>query len=151
MQVSITSKPLMPWQELQNYQQQQTALYGQVGATTIFIGTMRDINEDVAVTQMELEHYPGMTEACLKQLVQQAVDKWHLLDVLIVHRVGLLKPNDPIVLVAVWSAHRAEAYAANRFLMEELKARAPLWKKETLSNQQTRWVEQNTPGHHDAD
>lgn len=150
MHVSITSSPLAPWQELQNYQQQM-GLHGQTGATTIFIGTMRDINENDAVVQMELEHYPGMTEAYLRDLAQLAINKWQLLDVLIIHRVGILNPGDPIVLVAVWSAHRAEAYAANRFLMEELKAHAPLWKKETLSNQQTRWVEQNTPGHHDAD
>jgi molybdopterin synthase catalytic subunit len=151
MHVCITSTALDPWRELQNYQQQQRYLHGKVGATTIFIGTMRDMNEHDAVVQMELEHYPGMTESYLSQLAQQAISQWQLLDVLILHRVGLIKPNDPIVLVAVWSAHRAQAYEANRYLMEELKARAPLWKKETLTNQQTRWVEKNSPGHYDAD
>jgi len=151
MHVCITSTALDPWRELQNYQQQQRHLHGKVGATTIFIGTMRDMNEHDAVVQMELEHYPGMTESYLSQLAQQAISQWQLLDVLIMHRVGLIKPNDPIVLVAVWSAHRAQAYEANRYLMEELKARAPLWKKETLTNQQTRWVEKNSPGHYDAD
>lgn len=150
MHVTITAGDFDPWQVLQNYQQQQLRWHGKVGATAVFIGTMRDLNEDAAVVQMELEHYPGMTEAYLTQLAQQAQRQWQLLDVLILHRVGLIKPHDPIVLVAVWSAHRAQAYEANRFLLEELKARAPFWKKETLSNQQTRWVEKNTPGTADA-
>lgn len=146
MLIQLVHHPFDPWQVIQSHQQTQTELHGQIGATAIFIGTMRDLNDDDTVTQMELEYYPGMTEQYLHQLVQRAQSQWVLLDVVIVHRVGIIKPSDPIVLVAVWSAHRKDAYAANRYLMEELKSHAPLWKKETLANQQTRWVEKNTPG-----
>lgn len=145
MLVRVITAPLEPLREVQDYQQQHPR-HGQVGATSIFIGTMRDSNENDQVVQMELEHYPGMTEGHLNQLVQQAITQWQLLDVLLIHRVGVIKPDEPIVVVAVWSAHRAAAYEANRFLMEELKARAPFWKKETLADNTVRWVEKNTPG-----
>jgi len=94
---------------------------------------------------MHLEHYPGMTEAHLGQIAEAAMQRWEIQDVLLVHRTGEVAPNDPIVLVAVWSAHRAAAYEANRFIMEDLKSRAPFWKKETLEAGD-RWVESNTPG-----
>lgn len=146
MLIQLLHQPFDPWQILQAHQHAQSTLSGQIGATAVFIGTMRDINEADTVIQMELEHYPGMTENYLQQLVQQAQSQWALHDVIIIHRVGVIKPAEPIVLVAVWSAHRNDAYAANRFLMEELKSHAPFWKKETLANQHTRWVEKNTPG-----
>jgi len=92
---------------------------------------------------MLLEHYPGMTENYLQKISEEAASKWDILDSLIVHRVGEMHPNDPIVLVAVWSAHRAAAFDASRYLMEELKSRAPFWKKESLSDK-TRWVDKNT-------
>jgi molybdopterin synthase catalytic subunit len=92
-----------------------------------------------------LEHYPGMTEACLENISREAARRWNLIDVLIVHRVGELRPGEPIVLVAVWSAHRKAAFEASRYVMEELKSRAPLWKKEQLAGG-SRWVEKNTPG-----
>lgn len=119
---------------------------GQYGATAVFVGTMRDFNEGDDVKGMELEHYPGMTENYLKTLSQEASKRWSIIDSLIIHRVGELQPNDPIVLVAVWSAHRKDAFEASRYLMEELKSRAPFWKKEFLADGH-RWVEQNTPGH----
>jgi molybdopterin synthase catalytic subunit len=106
---------------------------------------MRDLNEGDEVTAMTLEHYPGMTEKHLEKILQQAEQQWPLMDSLIIHRVGEVLPDDTIVLVAVWSAHRASAYDANRFIMEELKSSAPFWKKETLVDG-TRWVEKNTPG-----
>ena len=115
------------------------------GATTVFVGTMRDMNEGDHVLSMTLEHYPGMTEKHLDDIAQQAKTQWELLDILIIHRTGRIYPNEPIVLVAVWSAHRAAAYEANRFIMEYLKSQAPFWKKEELQ-QGSRWVEQNTPG-----
>ena len=115
------------------------------GATTIFIGTMRDFNEGDSVQSMFLEHYPGMTESSLERIMQQAADQWHLNDLCIAHRVGTVYPGDPIVCVAVWSAHRKEAYEANRMIMEELKSTAPFWKKEQLKDQQ-RWVQCNTKG-----
>lgn len=146
MQIRISNTALDPYRELQEYQAAQPHLVGKYGATTVFVGSMREMNQDDAVVRMQLEHYPGMTEQYLQDIAQRAIDKWGLLDVLIVHRVGEITPDDPIVLVAVWSAHRAAAYEANRFLMEELKSHAPFWKKETLVNKQTRWVEKNTPG-----
>ena len=85
-----------------------------------------------------------MTEKYLNKISEEAAKKWDIIDSLIVHRVGEMLPNDPIVLVAVWSAHRAAAFDASRYLMEELKSRAPFWKKESLSAEKNRWVDKNT-------
>jgi len=125
--------------------QQQMAQQGKFGATSVFVGTMRDFNDGDDVQGMVLEHYPGMTEKHLSSISLQAAERWQILDSLIIHRVGQVVPGDTIVLVAVWAAHRAAAYEANRYLMEELKSKAPFWKKEQLS-QGERWVEKNTPG-----
>jgi molybdopterin synthase catalytic subunit len=103
---------------------------------------MRDFNEGDGVSGMLLEHYPGMTDSHLSKISQEAIDRWDILDTLILHRVGVIMPNDPIVLVAAWSAHRVEAFEAARFLIEELKSRAPFWKKEQLDNGE-RWVAKN--------
>ena len=146
MRVEIVEQSFDPWQQLQAYQAQQLPA-GQYGATAVFVGTMRDFNEGDAVTGMTLEHYPGMTESYLEQISQQAAQQWSLLDSLIIHRVGPLAPNEPIVLVTVWSAHRKDAFEASRWLMEELKSRAPFWKKETLEDGEGRWVENNTDGY----
>lgn len=145
MKIELRAQPFEPWQELDTYQAHATALHGQYGATAIFVGTMRDFNDDAAVSAMTLEHYPGMTERHLQRIVATAMREWSLLDVLVVHRVGALRPNDPIVLVAVWSAHRAEAFAACRCIMEELKTHAPFWKREDTATG-LHWVEHNTPG-----
>ena len=118
---------------------------GAFGATATFVGTMRDVNEGDGVTAMTLEHYPGMTERELEAVVADARERWDVIDALIVHRVGDILPGEPIVLTAVWSAHRGAAFDACRFLMEALKSRAPFWKKETLADGSTRWVERNTP------
>ena len=144
MKVSIAPQAFDPWTTLADYQRGRD-IDGRYGATAVFVGTMRDVNQGDAVRAMTLEHYPGMTEQYLERISRQACERWDLLDVLIVHRVGELAPNDPIVLVAVWSAHRAAAFDGARFLMEELKSRAPFWKKETL-DRGSRWVEHNTPG-----
>ncbi len=144
MTVSVRNEPFDPWVELQAYQDALN-LGGRFGATSVFVGTMRDLNEGDRVQAMTLEHYPGMTEKYLGDLRVQALERWDILDALIIHRVGELLPDDPIVLVVVWSAHRAAAFEACRFLMEELKARAPFWKKERLEEGE-RWVEKNTPG-----
>lgn len=127
-----------PLQELNDYQNQHLRP-GSYGASTNFIGTMRDFNADSEVTQMTLEHYPAMTQKFLDQLCQHALSEWSLVDCLIIHRFGEIKPGDPIVLTAIWSAHREEAFAACRYLIEELKAHAPFWKKETI-NDGDRWV-----------
>ncbi|MCW8825094.1 MAG: molybdenum cofactor biosynthesis protein MoaE [Gammaproteobacteria bacterium] len=149
MKIEVSDNPLNPWEELQRYEQAQIGALnsGKVGAVATFVGTMRDFNEGDGVTGMELEHYPGMTENHLQQLAEEATDKWGLLDALIIHRVGRLLPNDPIVLVAVWSSHRKESFEACRWLMEALKSKAPFWKKEILESGDSRWVEKNTAGY----
>ena len=120
---------------------------GKYGATSVFVGTMRDFNQDDDVQGMSLEHYPGMTEQQLGKIVAEAEAQWQILDTLVVHRVGNILPEQPIVLVAVWSSHRGDAFDASRFIMEALKSRAPFWKKEWLVNGQQRWVEKNTDGY----
>jgi molybdopterin synthase catalytic subunit len=104
---------------------------------------MRNLNEGEVVRSMTLEHYPGMTEKYLEKVSTEAAGRWAILDSLVVHRVGGLQPDDPIVVVAVWSAHRASAFDACRFIIDELKTRAPFWKQETTAHGQ-RWVEKNT-------
>ena len=111
-----------------------------VGAVAAFIGTVRDVNESAQVATMTLEHYPGMTEKALTAIVASAKSRWDIADALVIHRVGALKPADQIVLVGVTSAHRSEAFAACEFIVDYLKTRAPLWKKEETSLG-TRWVE----------
>lgn len=145
MRIEIRDTPFDPWQELQRHQENLSELRGKYGATASFVGTMRDHNEGDTVRGMILEHYPGMTERHLRHIVADAQKRWELLDVLIIHRIGELYPHDPIVLVAVWSTHRAAAFDACRFIMEDLKSRAPFWKKEILTEGQ-RWVERNTAG-----
>jgi len=142
MLIEIKDSPFEPYQRLLDYQSEAN-FSGKYGATAVFVGSMREFNQGDDVTAMSLEHYPGMTEKYLQKISEEAAEKWNILDSLIVHRVGEMLPNDPIVLVAVWSAHRAEAFDASRYLMEELKSRAPFWKKESLA-EQTRWVEKNT-------
>ena len=106
MQVELRETPFDPLAELARYQADRQAMQGQYGATAIFIGTLRDYNEQRSVTGMTLEHYPGMTERYLQRIVAAAMSQWQVLDALLIHRFGALQPNDPIVLVAVWSAHR---------------------------------------------
>lgn len=147
MKIEVRSTPFAPWEVLQTYEREVLGgAAGRYGATAVFVGTMRDFNEGDSVRGMTLEHYPGMTERQLEKLAADAVERWSLDDVLVVHRVGDLDPADPIVLVAVWSAHRKEAFEACRHLMEELKSTVPFWKKERLV-EGSRWVEKNRPGY----
>jgi molybdopterin synthase catalytic subunit len=111
-----------------------------VGAVATFIGTVRDMNDGAGVAEMELEHYPGMTEKALEDIVAQAKARWNIFDALVIHRVGPLKPLEQIVLVAVTSAHRGESFAACEFIMDFLKTQAPFWKKEQTP-QGARWVD----------
>jgi molybdopterin synthase catalytic subunit len=101
-----------------------------VGALASFLGLVRDLNDGASVREMTLEHYPGMTEKALEEIVTEAKDRWDIYDALVIHRVGPLKPCDQIVLVAVTSAHRGEAFVACEFIMDYLKTRAPFWKRE---------------------
>lgn len=111
-----------------------------IGAVVSFVGVVRDLNEGVNVQAMELEHYPGMTEKALQEIAAQATSRWQLKECLVIHRVGLLKPLDQIVLVAVATEHRGEAFAACEFMMDYLKTQAPFWKKENTSEGE-RWVD----------
>lgn len=102
-----------------------------VGAVASFVGLVRDLNEGGSVTRLTLEHYPAMTEKSLREIVDEAIGRWNLLDVTVIHRVGSLQPLDRIVFVGTASMHRGEAFAACEFIMDYLKTRAPFWKKET--------------------
>lgn len=112
-----------------------------VGASTIFVGKVRDMNLGDNVSGLFLEHYPAMTEKALNEIVAEARQRWELERVAVIHRVGQLYTGDEIVLVGVSSAHRGNAYAANEFIMDYLKTKAPFWKRETTT-QGERWVEE---------
>ena len=144
MTIQLREMGFDPCVELAAYQDGLVGRRGQYGAVISFVGTMRDFNDDRLVQAMTLEHYPGMTEKHLREICAEAERQWDILDTLILHRVGEVRPGDPIVLVAVWSAHRAAAFEACRYLIEELKTRAPFWKNERL-HETSRWVEHNTP------
>jgi molybdopterin synthase catalytic subunit len=120
-----------------------------VGALASFTGLVRASNDGSAVTAMTLEHYPGMTERALEDICREAHGRWDLIDTLVIHRVGPLKPGDRIVLVGVTSAHRGEAFAACEFIMDYLKTRAPFWKREDTP-QGSRWVEARESDEHAA-
>ncbi len=108
-----------------------------IGAVVSFIGLVRDLNDGDTVSQLTLEHYPGMTEKSLAVIIQQAKSRWNIMDALIVHRVGTLQPSDQIVLVIVTSAHRGDAFSACEFVMDYLKTEAPFWKKEATQRVST--------------
>lgn len=111
-----------------------------VGAVCTFIGTVRDRNDGDAVSTLELEHYPGMTEQAIQKMMSEAEKRFDIISARVIHRVGLLNPLDQIVLVAVTSAHRGESFQACEFLMDYLKTQAPFWKKEATPNGH-RWVD----------
>ncbi len=111
-----------------------------VGAVASFIGTVRDVNDAATVERMTLEHYPGMTEKALAAIVDEARARFDIIDALVIHRIGELRPTDQIVLVAVTSGHRGDAFDACRFIMDYLKTRAPFWKKEVTASG-ARWVD----------
>jgi molybdopterin synthase catalytic subunit len=111
-----------------------------IGAVVSFVGTVRDMNDGASVAEMELEHYPGMTEQSIDTIIDQARARWPLFGALVIHRVGPLKPLDQIVLVACSAAHRGEAFAACEFIIDYLKTEAPFWKKEQTPDG-ARWVD----------
>ncbi len=147
MRIEIFDAQFDPWIELSRYQ--QSLPQGKFGATCAFVGSMRDFNEDSSVSAMDLEHYAGMTEQHLEEICRQAIDDYALDDALVIHRIGKILPGNPIVLVAVWSAHRAEAIGGCETIVEYLKSKAPFWKKEALTDGSSRWVEHNTAGRSD--
>jgi molybdopterin synthase catalytic subunit len=111
-----------------------------IGAVASFVGVARDRNDGRAVATMTLEHYPGMTERAIEAIVAQAKARWQVFEILVIHRIGMLKPLDQIVLVVVTSSHRGDAFAACEFVMDYLKTEAPFWKKE-VTPEGDRWVD----------
>ncbi len=152
MQVKIVEHAFDPWRSLSEYKPRESfressreLRRGEFGAVSVFVGTMRDFNQGDEIKTMHLEHYPEMTRTHIESTVERAAAEHAISDALVIHRVGKVLPGEAIVLVAAWAAHRRAAYAANRCIMEDLKSRAPFWKRESLSDG-TRWVEENTPG-----
>jgi len=139
VKIRLLEQAFDPWQEITAHQSEQTALRGKFGATAVFVGTLRDFNQGNEVRAMQLEHYAPMTQKHLERVIEEASARWPIEDVLVIHRYGELSPNDPIVCVAVWAAHRDAAFGACRHVIDELKTRAPFWKQE-LTPQGRRWV-----------
>jgi len=139
--VHLQESALDPWEWVQRHQAEHTAIQGKFGATSVFVGTMRDFNQGQQVEAMTLEHYPAMTQKQLETICDEARQQWQVLELLVVHRYGAIKPNDPIVLVAVWSGHREHAFKACRYVIDALKTRAPFWKQEQTADGR-HWVEQ---------
>ena len=140
MNIEIINEEFDPWQKLVDYKKSQLSEKNNIGACSVFLGTMRDINSGDTIKSMELQHYPDMTEKYLEKIVESATNKFKIIDSIIFHRVGLVNPSDPIVLVASWSEHRENAFEATRQIMESLKNEAPFWKKES-TDKGFRWVE----------
>jgi molybdopterin synthase catalytic subunit len=111
-----------------------------IGAVASFVGVARDRNDGAAVSTLALEHYPGMTEKAIEAIVEQAKARWQVFEILVIHRIGVLRPLDQIVLVVVSSSHRGDAFAACEFVMDYLKTEAPFWKKESTPAGE-RWVD----------
>ena len=131
MKIEIITEQFDPWQLLVDYKKNQLQNDSKIGASSIFLGTMRDFNDDEDIKSMELEHYPGMTEASMQKILDKATIRWPIDDVVVVHRIGKLLPSDQIVLVIVASEHRSAAFDAGEFIMDFLKPQAVFWKKET--------------------
>ena len=139
--ISIRETAFDPYAELLRFQAEHLRqAAGKYGATSVFVGTMRDFNEGETVAGLWLEHYPGMTEKSIAAIIERARQRFGIAAARVIHRVGLLQPLDQIVLVAVTSAHRGASFAACEFIMDYLKSEAPFWKKE-LTPQGTRWVD----------
>ena len=142
MKVVVQAEAFDPYKEVSTYEKQYLP-FGEHGGVVNFVGTMRDFNDGHNVSSMFLEYYPGMTERHIEAVCKEAAEKWDVIDALVLHRHGEMSVGDPIVLVAVWSAHRAHAFDACRYIINFLKERAPFWKRETTA-QGRRWVEHNT-------
>lgn len=133
-------------EELRLLRQQTKGL----GAIVNFVGVVRDVNEQQQVAIMELEHYPGMTEKCIAEMTADALERWQLDGITVIHRVGKLSPGEQIVLVAVSAKHRGDAFSGCEFIIDNLKTRAPFWKKE-LTSEGERWVGARSSDHASAE
>jgi molybdopterin synthase catalytic subunit len=134
--VRVQTEPLDPHREVDLLR----AGNPEIGAVVSFVGLVRDINESVRIQRLFLEHYPGMTEKVLQKIAEEAVGRWNLAGCRVVHRVGEMRPTDPIVVVAVAGRHRHEAFQSCEYVIDYLKTQAPFWKKET-TDQGERWVD----------
>lgn len=134
--IRIQTEPFDPGVEIERAR----SLNRGAGAVACFVGMVRDHNEGALVTGLTLEHYPGMTEKAIAEIVDEAKGRWDILESIVIHRIGPLRPTDSIVLVIVASAHRRDAFDACAFIMDYLKTRAPFWKKERTASGD-RWVE----------
>lgn len=143
MKVFVTKDALDPYKEVLDYERNDLPA-GKHGGVVTFVGTMRDFNDGQDVRAMNLDHYPGMTERHIERVCQEAMDEWDIMDCLVGHRVGEMVPTDPIVLVAVWSAHRKDAFDACRYIINYLKESAPFWKCEVTNEGKKHWVEKNS-------
>jgi len=139
-----------PYAELARFRASCGAGAAALGGEAVFIGTMRNHNEGDRVVAMELEHYPEMTRRYLQRIADEARERFGAAEVFALHRVGRVVPGETIVVVAALAAHRGPALGACSYLIEQLKLRAPFWKKETLADGSTRWVDRNTPRTPDA-
>ncbi len=142
MKVVVQEEAFDPYKDTMEFQ--DTLPSGKHGGVVTFVGTMRDFNEGEDVASMYLDYYPVMTEKHIQDVCAEAAERWEIIDSLVVHRYGELLPNDPIVLVAVWSSHRSNAFDACRFIINYLKERAPFWKCETSPTGEKRWIEHNS-------
>lgn len=137
IEVRVQEVPLDPYPEMAAVSADDPG----VGGVVSFVGLMRDMNQGDRVAAMTLEHYPGMTEKALRKIVDEAVERWRPIAIRVVHRVGEIRPQDPIVLVCVASAHRGDAFRACEFIIDYLKTRAPFWKREQTEGGDARWVD----------
>ena len=135
MTVRVQSSPFDHGEEINQFSKK----VGNAGAIVTFSGIVRN-SENGDLVSMDIEHYPGMTEKALGEIAKQAVERWNLENVLVIHRYGSLKPNEPIMMVATAARHRLAAFEAAEFLMDYLKSRAPFWKKEITAGDAT-WVD----------
>tara|TARA_R110002020_G_scaffold104547_40_gene244612 strand:+ start:1036 stop:1491 length:456 start_codon:yes stop_codon:yes gene_type:complete len=135
VQIRVQAERFDPGEEVNTF----SASLDGAGAMVSFTGIVRN-RPDGALEAMEIEHYPGMTEAALEQIASEAMERWVLSDALVVHRFGVLKVGEPIMMVATAARHRADAFASAEFLMDYLKSRAPFWKKEYVATGEA-WVE----------
>lgn len=133
MRIQVQEDPFDPGAELKAF----TSGCHNAGAVVSFTGLVRDLETNL--TEMQIEHYPGMTERAISAIVEEALERWSLIDALVIHRFGDLKPGDIIMMVATASRHRADAFSAADFLMDYLKSRAPFWKKERTEGSED-WV-----------
>ena len=134
--ISVQREDFDPGEQLKRL---HSTLAGRAGAVVSFTGLVRDLNQGETIARMTLEHYPGMTEKALAAIEAEAMERWELIDSIIIHRVGPLHPNDRIVFVAAASAHRKASFRACEYMIDSLKTRAPFWKKEATASG-ARWV-----------